>query len=99
MPDADRKPECSLFEVILYFENNAWLFSTCAYCSHSEAAIEFAEKEFSCHALHHKLGCIRANSAYVNDRLDDHYFAKRDGRWQRKMPPAEPIPSSNRTSL
>ncbi len=89
MSDMDRRPECSLFEVVLYFENNAWQFSTWAYSSYSEAAIEFSEKEFSIHALHHSIDGIRANSAHVHDRVDDRYFAKRDGRWRMETLPAE----------
>lgn len=82
MPEIDGVSEGNLFEVILYFENNSWAFSTCTYSAHSKEALELAEREFSIHALHHKLGNIKANSAYVLDRLEDHYFCKRDGKWQ-----------------
>jgi hypothetical protein len=71
-----------IFEVILYFEDSSWLFSTSAYSSHSKAALEFAEREFSVHALHHNLGKIRARSACVMDQINNYYFAKRNGRWQ-----------------
>jgi hypothetical protein len=77
-----REAESSLFEVVLYFENNSWAFSTCAYSTHAEAALELAEKDFYVHALHHKLGAIKADFACVLDSADDHYFSKRDGRWQ-----------------
>ena len=82
MPQARQGSGPGLFEVILYFENNLWLFSTCAYSPHSSAALEFAEREFSVHALRHKLGKVRARSACVTDQLDNYYFAKKSGRWQ-----------------
>ncbi len=93
-------PDCpetgpALFEVILCFKNKSWLFSTCAYSSHSKAALEFAEKQFSVHALHHKLGNIKASFACVMDQLDDYYFAKRNGRWLISTHQARPMP--NRT--
>jgi hypothetical protein len=71
-----------IFEVVLCFENSSWLFSTCAYSSHSKAALEFAERGFSVHALHHNLGKLRARFACVLDQINNHYFAKRNGRWQ-----------------
>jgi hypothetical protein len=77
-----REAESSLFEVVLYIENKSWAFSTCAYSTHLEAALELAEKDFSVHALHHKLGNIKAECACVLDSTDDHYFTKRNGRWQ-----------------
>ena len=82
MPQARQGSGLGLFEVILYFEKNLWAFSTCAYSPHSRAALEFAEREFSVHALHHKLGKVRARSACVTDQLDNYYFAKKNGRWQ-----------------
>ena len=82
MPQAHQESGPRLFEVILYFEHNLWAFSTCAYCPHSRAALEIAEGEFSVHALHHKLGKVRAHSACVTDQLDNYYFAERNGRWQ-----------------
>ena len=82
MPQACRESELRHFEVILYFENNSWLFSTCAYSFHRRAALEVAERNLSIHALHHKLGIVRAGSACVLDQFDNYYFAKRNGRWQ-----------------
>jgi hypothetical protein len=82
MPQARQGSGLGLFEVILYFEKNLWAFSTCAYSPHSRAALEFAEREFSVHALHHKLGKVRARSACVTDQLDNYYFAKKNGKWQ-----------------
>ena len=83
------------FEVVLYFENSSWLFSACAYSSHSRAALEFAEREFSVHALHHNLGKVRARSACVTDQFDNYYFAKRNGRWQIDTRQAGPKLSRN----
>ena len=60
-----------------------------------EAALEFAEKEFSVNALHHKLGRIRASSACVMDQLDDYYFIKRGGRWQIETHRIRPMSSCN----
>ncbi len=82
MPEVDRESDANLFEVILYFENKSWAFSTSAYSTDSQAAVEFAEKEFSIHALHHKLGNIKADTACVLDALDDHFFCKRNGKWR-----------------
>ncbi len=82
MPQARKGSGPDLFEVTLYFDNSLWLFSTYAYSSHSKAALEFAEREFSVHALHHKLGKVKARSAFVTDQLDHYYFAKKKGRWQ-----------------
>ena len=82
MPQARQGSGPDLFEVILYFDNNLWLFSTYAYSPHMRAALEFAEREFSVHALHHKLGAVRARSACVTDQLDNYYFARKNGRWQ-----------------
>jgi hypothetical protein len=82
MPQARQGSGPGLFEIILYFEKNLWAFSTCAYCPHSRAALEFAEREFSVHAVHHKLSKVRAHSACVADELDNYYFAKKNGRWQ-----------------
>lgn len=82
MQEDVRESESNLFEVVLYFENESWAFSTSAYSTHSEAALEVAEKEFSVHARRHKLGNIRADFACVLDSGDDRYFSKRDGRWR-----------------
>ena len=82
MQQARRGAGAGIFEVILYIENSSWLFSTCAYSSHSKAALEFAEKEFSVHALHHRLDKLRARFACVMDQINSYYFAKRNGRWQ-----------------
>jgi hypothetical protein len=82
MQQARQGSGAGLFEVILYFEKNLWAFSTYAYSSHSKAALEFAEREFSVHSLHHKLGKVRARSACVTDQFDNYYFAKKNGRWQ-----------------
>jgi hypothetical protein len=77
-----REAESNLYEVVLYFKNKSWAFSTSAYSTHSEAALELAEKDFSVHAIHHKLDAIAADFACVVDPIDDRYFSKRDGRWQ-----------------
>jgi|SRR5271166_190501 len=90
MPQARQGSGPGLFEVILYFKNNSWLFSTCAYSSHTEAALEFAEREFSVHALHHNLGNIKAGSACVMGQLDNYYFAKRNGRWRMETHQSHP---------
>jgi nitroreductase len=82
MPQDPRVSGPLLFEVVLYFDSNLWLFSTYAYSSHSRAALEFAEREFSVHALRHKLGKVRARSAWVTDQFNNYYFAKKNGRWQ-----------------
>jgi hypothetical protein len=86
MQEAHQGSGPRIFEVILYFENSSWLFSTCAYSSHSKAALEFAEREFSVHALHHSLGKLRARSACVMDQINNYYFDKRNGRWQIDTP-------------
>jgi hypothetical protein len=93
MPEDVREAEPSLFEVVLYFRNNAWAFSTCAYSNNYEVALELAEKDFSVHALHHKLGNIKADFACVLDSADDRYFTKRNGRWRiesDRLPPLYP---------
>jgi hypothetical protein len=82
MPEVKIEANANLFRVILYFQNKSWTFSTCAYSTDSQAAVEIAEKEFSVHALHHKLGNMRIDSACVLDTLDDHYFSKQNGRWR-----------------
>ncbi|MFZ1108851.1 MAG: hypothetical protein WAN43_10990 [Rhodomicrobium sp.] len=82
MPEDVREAESTLFEVVLYFENKSWAFSTCAYSTHFEAALELAEKDFYVHALHHNLGAIKADFACVLDSADDRYFSKRNGRWE-----------------
>jgi hypothetical protein len=82
MPQSRQESGPGFFEVILYFENNLWAFLTCAYTPHSRAALEFAEREFSVHAIHHKLGKVRAHSACVTDQLNNYYFAKKNGRWR-----------------
>ena len=67
MQTAGQSADPSLFEVILYFEGNSWLFSTFAQASIMQDAIEQAEKEFSVHSFHHQLGDTKAKatSAYV----------------------------------
>jgi len=84
MQTFEQRAEPNLFEVILYFEGNSWLFSTFAHASLMQEALEQAEREFSAHSFHHQLGDARAKatSAYVIHATDDHSFAKRDGKWQ-----------------
>ncbi len=91
MPQDHPETGPDFFEVTLRFGNSSWLFSTCTYSPHSTAALEFAEKELSVHALHHKLGRIRASSAFVMDQLDDYYFIKRNGRWQVETHQTRPM--------
>ncbi len=93
MPQDHPETGQAFFEVTLRFGNSSWLFSTCTYSPHSKAALEFAEKEFSVHALHHKLGRIKAISACVMDQLDDHYFIKRGGRWRIETRRIRPMSS------
>jgi hypothetical protein len=68
MQQARQESEPGIFEVIICFENSSWLFSTSAYSSHSKAALEFAEREFSVHALHHSLGKQKARERQMADR-------------------------------
>ncbi len=84
MQTVAKRAESSLFEVILYFENNSWSFSTVAHASFMQEAIEQAEREFSVHTFHHRLGSTKAKatSACVMQPGGDHAFAKRDGKWQ-----------------
>ena len=93
MPQARRELGPGIFQVTLYFKNNSWLFSTSAYSSHTEAALEFAEREFSVHALHHNLGNIRARFACVTDQLDNYYFAKTNGKWRMETRQTHPKPT------
>jgi hypothetical protein len=95
MQQARQESGPGIFEVILYFENSSWLFSTSAYSSHSKAALEFAEREFSVHALHHSLGKLTARTACVMDQINNYYFAKRNGRWQIDTRQAGPKLSRN----
>jgi hypothetical protein len=76
--------QLNLFEVILYFEDNSWLFSTCAQATRLQEALERAENEFSIHSTHHQLGNrkMKATSAHVIDSNNNHSFTKRDGKWQ-----------------
>jgi hypothetical protein len=84
MQPIEQRADPNLFEVILYFDDNSWLFSTLARASLVQEALEQAEKEFSVHSFHHQLSGMRgkATSAYVIHASDDHSFAKRDGKWQ-----------------
>jgi hypothetical protein len=84
MQAIEQKAQLNLFEVILYFEGNSWLFSTCAETTRLQEALERAEREFSVHSMHHQLGNrkMKATSAYVFDADDNHSFTKRDGKWQ-----------------
>jgi hypothetical protein len=84
MQTVKQSAKWKLFEVVLYFEDNLGLFSTVAHASMMQEAIEQAEREFSAHTFHHRLGRTKAKatSACVIDASDDHSFAKRDGKWQ-----------------
>jgi len=92
MQTLERETEPGDFEVILYFEGNSWLFSTFARGSLMQEVLDQAEKEFSVHSvMHHELGNnkFKVTSAYlIHDRYD-HYFAKRNGRWQLAHPSRE----------
>ncbi len=91
MQTIEQETESDLFEVILYFEGNSWLFSTFAQAALMQEALERAEKEFSVHSMHHQLGnrTFKATSAYVVRACDDHSFAKRNGKWQAAQGPAK----------
>ena len=84
MQTVDQSVSPDLYEVILYFENNSWQFSTVAHASLMQEAVEQAEREFSVHSFHHRLANMKAKAtaAYVIHESDDHAFAKRDGKWQ-----------------
>ena len=84
MQSAKQKSEPDLFDVILYIEGKSWLFSTSAQASRLQEAVEWAEKEFSVHSMHHRLGHkkMAATSACVFSANDYHSFMKRDGRWE-----------------
>ena len=84
MQTIEQNANPSLYEVILYFENNSWQFSTVAHASLVQDALEQAEREFTVHSFHHQLGSVKAKAtaAYVIHASDDHAFAKRDGKWQ-----------------
>ncbi len=84
MQAVEKDAESNLFEVILYFENNSWSFSTVAHASFMQEAIEQAEREFSVHTFHHRLNSMKAKAtaACVLQADGDHSFAKRDGKWQ-----------------
>jgi hypothetical protein len=74
-----------LFEVFLHFEGDAWLFSTYAQASQLLEALEFAERVFSVHSMHHRLRSTKAaaTSAEVIGAADSQSFKKRNGRWHR----------------
>ena len=84
MQTIEQRADPSLFEVVLYFEGNSWLFSTFARASIEQEALEQAEREFTVHSFHHQLGDTKAKatSAHVIHASDGHSFAKRDGKWQ-----------------
>ncbi len=84
MQTAEKAAESSLFEVILYFENNSWSFSTVAHASFMQEAVEEAEREFSVHTFHHRLGGMKAKATAACVMLPggDHSFAKLDGKWK-----------------
>ncbi len=82
MQTIDRAPGPNCFEVILCFENNSWLFSTYADTFQVEAALEQAEDEFFIHSSLHDIGAVKASSAFVLTEYGNHYFSKRNGKWQ-----------------
>jgi len=90
MQTIEQETEADLFEVVLYFEGNSWLFSTFAHASFMQEALERAEKEFSVHSSHHQLGGkkFKATAAYVIRARDDHSFAKGNGTFQPAQGPA-----------
>ncbi len=90
MQTIEQETEADLFEVVLYFEGNSWLFSTFAHASFMQEALERAEKEFSVHSLYHQLGGkkFKATAAYVMRARDDRSFTKRDGKWRAAQGPA-----------
>jgi hypothetical protein len=84
MRAAGQNEQQSLFEVVLYFEGNTWLFSTSTQASQLHEALECAEKEFSVHSMHHRLRNtkIAATAAEVIGAADNQSFTKRNGKWQ-----------------
>jgi len=92
MQTIEPEAEPGQFEVILYFEDNSWLFSTFAHGSLMQEALERAEKQFSVHSVHHDLGNrkLKATSAYLIHERFDRRFTKRDGKWQLAQPAENP---------
>jgi hypothetical protein len=84
MRAAGQNEQQNLFEIVLHFEGNAWLFSTSAQASQFHEALESAEKAFSVHSMHHRLRNTRlaATSAEVIGAADNQSFTKRNGKWQ-----------------
>jgi hypothetical protein len=82
MQPIEQETEAGLFEVILYFEDSAWSFSTFARASLMREALERAEREFCVHSLHHRLGNAgsKVASAFVFRAPEDRPFAKPDAK-------------------
>jgi hypothetical protein len=93
---ASRKPASDVFEVILCFENNSWLFSTYAEGQRPEKAVEKAEDEFIIHSTLHELRYAKPTSAYVLSGVGNRFFSKRNGKWQTAAVAACPLPPAAR---
>lgn len=92
MQTIDHKAESIFYEVTLYFENGAWLFSTAVRSTKPDAAIELAEEEFFVHSAYHKLGNNWPAFACVTDECNNSYFSKRDRIWQAVEFPIRQVP-------
>jgi hypothetical protein len=93
---ASQQPASDVFEVILCFENNSWLFSTYAKAYRPEKAVERAEDEFIIHSARHELRYAKPTSAYVLSGVGNRFFSKKNGKWQTVAASACPLPPKER---
>jgi hypothetical protein len=91
METQDRHAGPNLFEVILCFENNTWLFSTYARSEGIEGALDKAEDEFLIHTSLHDISMPKATSAYVLTDVGKYFVSKHNGKWQTTSAASAPL--------
>jgi hypothetical protein len=81
------------FEVVLYYENKSWAFSTYEKANIVHDALEQAEQYFSLHLAHLNFNGREAAYACVIAKSCARWFVKHSGHWQPAEHPLEmPLP-------
>jgi hypothetical protein len=94
-----------LFEIILYYCNKSWAFSTYKIAQSAQVALERAEKYFLLHlASLHSSGPRETAYAYVIGNASACWYAKHSGAWEPArlafdMPLPPPVGASGRHAL
>jgi hypothetical protein len=105
MKIAEAGPSEELFEVILYYDNKSWAFSTYKIAQTAEVALELAEQYFSlCLAPLHSNGQRGIVYGYVIGNASTRWYGKHSETWEPAhrdfdMPLPPPVGASGRHAL